>query len=353
MRDSSRAGLLIRCKLMPRVDNGIITETSAAGARNSVLSEHAMISQAEPKWVPVTRWAALAGNWSFAGQSARYDGPSVPGGYGLAISDERFRDGGVRAHVRFEGKGGPLKGESAGIVLGYHSESGGYLVAGVGAFEMAYCIWEFMPAAAWLNRKGAGLNRNLAYGQDYQLEVTLRGQRISLVVDGVPVLEHVVPNPLPGNQLGLYSMSESTAMAFQHFAVQRRAPSAFVAMQFGEPYDTIYRTVIRPEAKRLGIDVARIDEVNRPGLIFQDIQRKIEDAKVVIAEITAPNQNVYYEVGYAHALNKPTILLAQHGKELPFDIRSYRVIFYDDSIGGKPLVEKTLREHLHSILQEI
>ena len=38
-----------------------------------------------------------------------------------------------------------------------------------------------------------------------------------------------------------------------------------------------------------------------------------ERAKVVIAEITAPNQNVYYEIGFAHALNKPTILLAQHG----------------------------------------
>ncbi len=103
----------------------------------------------------------------------------------------------------------------------------------------------------------------------------------------------------------------------------------------------------------LGFEVTRIDEVNRPGIIFQDIQKKIEDAKVVIAEITAPNQNVYYEVGYAHALNKPTILLAQRGRELPFDIRSYRVIFYDDSIGGKPLVERTLREHLDSILHEL
>ena len=73
---------------------------------------------------------------------------------------------------------------------------------------------------------------------------------------------------------------------------------------------------------------------------------------MLIAEITAPNQNVFYEIGYAHALNKPTILLAQRGKDLPFDIRSYRVIFYDDSI-GKPLIEKTLREHLQAILQEI
>jgi hypothetical protein len=312
-----------------------------------------MIDQAETKWVPVKRWAALAGNWSFKDLSERYEGPSTAGGYGLAICDEKFRDGLIRAKVRFEGQDGPLMGESAGIVLGYHSESGGYLVVGLGAFELAYSIWEFLPGSGWVNRKGSGLNRNLRNKQDYLLEVTQKGQRISLVVDDVPILEHVLPSPLPGNQLGLYAMSESTPVGFQDFAVQRRKPTAFVVMQFGEPYDTIYRTVIRHEAKKLGIDIIRIDEVNRPGIIFQDIQRKIEDAKVVIAEITAPNQNVYYEVGYAHALNKPTILLAQRDKELPFDIRSYRVIFYDNSIGGKPVVEKTLREHLRAILQEI
>jgi hypothetical protein len=312
-----------------------------------------MISHAEPKWVPVTRWAAIAGDWTFTNGLLRYDRPATPNGHGFAICSEGFRDGSIRAKIRFEGQDVPLKGESAGIVLGYHSEPGGYLVVGLGAFSLAYSIWEFLPAFGWINRKGAGLNRNLRYNKDYQLEVTQKGQRISLVVDAVPVLDHVLPSPPQGNQLGLYAMSESTPVVFQEFAVKHRAPTAFVALQFGEPYDTIYRTVIRPEAKKLGIDVVRIDEVNRPGIIFQDIQRKIEDAKVVIAEITAPNQNVYYEVGYAHALYKPTILLAQRGKDLPFDIRSYRVIFYDDSIGGKPLVEKTLREHLHSILQDI
>lgn len=312
------------------------------------------VSQVEStKWAPVKQWAALVGERAFENSSAHYKTPSIAGGYGLAICEEKFRDGLIRVKIRLEGSDGPLSGESAGIVLGYYSESGGYLVAGLGAFEFAYSIWEFVPTAGWVSRKGAGLNRNLRFNQDYHLEVALKGQRISLLVNTVPVLEHVLPSPLPGNQLGLYAMSESTPVSLQDFAVQRKAPTAFIAMQFGEPFDTIYRTVIRPEAKKLGIEVVRIDEVNRPGIIFQDIQRKIEDAKVVIAEITAPNQNIYYEVGYAHALNKPTILLAQRGKELPFDIRSYRVIFYDDSIGGKPLVEKTLREHLHSILQDL
>jgi hypothetical protein len=95
-----------------------------------------------------------------------------------------------------------------------------------------------------------------------------------------------------------------------------------------------------------------MDEVAGPGIVFEDMKRQLAEAQIVIAEITAPNQNVFYELGYAHALNKPTILMAQRGKELPFDIRSYRVIFYDDSIGGKPALERSLRRHLEAILGE-
>jgi hypothetical protein len=312
-----------------------------------------MIGQIEQKLVSVNRWAPIAGDWEFSDATAHYKGPSIPGGFGLAICDRRFQDGLIHTRARFDGPGDSLKGEAAGIVLGYDAESGGYGVAGLGAYGFAYSIWEYLPPFGWFNRKGAGSSQNLRYNQVYQLEVTQKGQRISLVVDAVPVLEQVLPSPPTGNQLGLYAMSQSTPVDFQSIKAQRNEPTAFVAMQFGEPYDTIYRTVIRPETRKMGIGVIRTDEVNRPGIIFQDIQRKIEEANVVIAEITAPNQNVYYEVGYAHALNKPTILLAQRGKELPFDIRSYRVIFYDDSIGGKPLVEKTLREHLRAILREI
>jgi hypothetical protein len=314
-----------------------------------------MNNKPELPWIPVKNWAAIAGSWTFSAQSHRYSGPGsqpVPGAHGVALSDERFKDGVIRCKVCFEGADAPLKGESAGVVLGYHSESGSYLVAGLGAFDAAYAVWEFVVGSGWFLRRGTGLVQNLNYNREYEVEVTQKGQRISLVVDKVPVLEHVLPSPVSGNQLGLYAMTRCPVQ-FQEYQVQRRKPIAFVAMQFGEPYDTVYRTVIRPNADRRGFEVLRIDEMNRPGIIFQDIQRKIEDAKVMIAEITAPNQNVYYEVGYAHALNKPTILLAQRGKDLLFDIRSYRVIFYDDSIGGKPAVEKTLREHLHAILREL
>jgi hypothetical protein len=81
--------------------------------------------------------------------------------------------------------------------------------------------------------------------------------------------------------------------------------------------------------------------------------RGIVTSDVIIAEVTPPNQNVFYELGYAHALGKPTILLAEQPKEggarLPFDISGYRCIFYDDAIRGKRKVEASLERHLANI----
>ncbi len=87
-----------------------------------------------------------------------------------------------------------------------------------------------------------------------------------------------------------------------------------------------------------------------PGLILQDIITGLVESDVIIAEITPTNANVFYELGYAHARNTPTVLLARRNGTLPFDISGHRVIFYDDSIRGKPEVEAALRRHLSSIL---
>ena len=122
-------------------------------------------------------------------------------------------------------------------------------------------------------------------------------------------------------------------------------------MKFDEPFDDLYREVIRPVCENSGFQVERADDVFRPGIVLQDIINSLLDSDLVIAEVTPPNPNVFYELGYAHALDKPTVLLARRGGELPFDISGYRVIFYDDSIGGKPQVESALDKHLANIMR--
>ncbi|MFN7920816.1 MAG: hypothetical protein U0Q16_12000 [Bryobacteraceae bacterium] len=301
---------------------------------------------------PDTRWAAISGLWHFSGNSAQYQPPqsseSVQS-YGIAVTNRHVTDGTVRTRVRFSDQ--PKSQNSAGVLLGYQSERARYLMLQLGAYDRAYSIGEWVPGTGWQSVESAGSARNLEANREYDLLVRQTGQEIRVTVDGVAVLERVVGNPLAGSQVGLFAWGNSPT-SFADFSVEAAKPQMFVAMQFGQPFDTLYQEVIFPRSAQLGLNVVRIDEIAGPGIIFEDIKKRIAEAKIVVAEITAPNQNVFYELGYAHALNKPTILLAQRGKELPFDIRSYRVIFYDDSIGGKPALERDLERHLQAILGE-
>lgn len=305
---------------------------------------------------PTVAWAALSGRWNFQGTSAQYlEGPvggvteGKPLPIGLAISSLQMQDGLVRTRIKFR-RISPDP-QAGGIVLGYRSNTERYLLAQLGASNSAYSISEFDPAFGWRPLVIAGSKSNLRAEQEYSLELSIVGQRVKFSVDGVRVVDQILADPLTGTQLGLIAAG-AAEITFSEFTVSAERPRVFVAMQFGEPFDTIYREVIREEGKKLDLDIVRIDELAGPGIIFEDIKRNIAEAKIVIAEITAPNQNVFYELGYAHALNKPTILLAKRGIQLPFDIRSYRVIFYDDSIGGKPEVERNLNKHLRAVLQE-
>ena len=88
------------------------------------------------------------------------------------------------------------------------------------------------------------------------------------------------------------------------------------------------------------------------GIIILDIIRKMIACDVVIAEITPTHSNVYYEVGYAHALKKPCILIAEKGTALPFDVSPFRVLMYENTIDGKHQIEDGLRSHLTAIFAE-
>ena len=49
---------------------------------------------------------------------------------------------------------------------------------------------------------------------------------------------------------------------------------------------------------------------------------------MIIAELSDHNPNVFYEVGWAHALNRTTVLLARKGTSLPFDVSHINTISY-------------------------
>lgn len=266
---------------------------------------------------------------------------------GLAVTNVAMANGMCRVQIRFTGQ---FTGnvQAAGIVLGYRSPEQRYVFVQLGASNSAYSVGEYVSGFGWRPLVTSGQIDNLRADREYVLQVNLTGQNLRVLLDSVPVIEYLLSSPLEGRQVGLIAAGNQQ-IDFSAFAVDTGRPKAFVVMQFAEPYDTFYKEVIQQMATSAGFDVIRIDEKAGPGVIFQDIQREIEDSDVVIAEITPTNPNVFYELGYAHALKKPTILLAQRGAELPFDIRSFRVVFYNDTIGGKAEVERNLQSHLEAI----
>jgi len=120
-------------------------------------------------------------------------------------------------------------------------------------------------------------------------------------------------------------------------------------MEFSETFNDLYTHVIKPVCKNAEVNTVRADERHGPGQILSDIEQQIAESSVIIADVTPVNANVFYEVGYAHALRKPTILLAQRGTRLPFDISGFRTIFYNNTIEGKSKVEDLLQKHLAEI----
>ena len=135
-----------------------------------------------------------------------------------------------------------------------------------------------------------------------------------------------MPHPLESDQVGLFALGPGP-VSLTNTRIYILLPKAFILKEFSAQYDSLYTDVIQEVAEDFGIFIYRADEVYKPGLILIDIVPGLIESEIIIAEISSQNPNVYYEFGYAHAIGKPTILLADRDSELPFDISGFRVIF--------------------------
>lgn len=88
-------------------------------------------------------------------------------------------------------------------------------------------------------------------------------------------------------------------------------PFTFVLMPFSQEFTAIYKFGIKGAAEEVGAYAERVDGQLFDEGILERIFNQIGKADVIIADMTGRNPNVFYEVGYAHALNKVVLLLTQ------------------------------------------
>lgn len=107
-----------------------------------------------------------------------------------------------------------------------------------------------------------------------------------------------------------------------------KKPHIFVAMPISDDTEDVYNWGIQGPVNTAGYLCERVDRAIFTGDILDRIKSKIDTAKLVIADLTGANPNVYLEVGYAWGKNKPTLLLSKKADELKFDVRGQRCIVY-------------------------
>jgi hypothetical protein len=257
----------------------------------------------------------------------------------------------VRSNIEFEQ--GTIKFEALlpdtdtrcqiGLVSGTKNE----LYAGLNVLGSPYGFASFRNGQ-WEPEAGAGHGTLLQTNKWYELELQVKGSYLDLYVNGVKVVS--TSHRLIRGPISLLLQSAGKA-SIRNVKVDIQQPICFVVMQFTDEYNSLYSEVIKPTCETYGYFVVRADDFYNSGLIIEDITRSIQESTIVIADVTPNNPNVFYEVGYAHGLGKPTILLSDRKREkLPFDISGFRTLFYDNTIGGKGIVEERLKKHLDAII---
>jgi len=121
-----------------------------------------------------------------------------------------------------------------------------------------------------------------------------------------------------------------------------RWPQVFVLMPFSVELKPIYENHIKKTVSELKLRVGRADDFFGAGPIMQDIWSAIHAARIVVADCTGRNPNVFYEIGLAHAIGRHTILISQSLDDIPFDLRHLRIILYQYTPPGMTKFEEDL-----------
>lgn len=112
----------------------------------------------------------------------------------------------------------------------------------------------------------------------------------------------------------------------------RPKPFCFVLMPFDKKFNDVYQIGIKESCDIGGAYCERVDEQIFVEAVTERVFNQIAKSDFIIADMSGRNPNVFYEVGYAHALGKRTILLTSNVDDIPFDLKHLPHIIYNNSL---------------------
>ncbi|MCI1683956.1 MAG: RagB/SusD family nutrient uptake outer membrane protein [Bacteroides sp.] len=130
----------------------------------------------------------------------------------------------------------------------------------------------------------------------------------------------------------------------------------FVIQPFSEKYDERYEDIYKPAIENeTGIAAYRVDKDPEVTNLIEAIEQHIKESVICFADISEDNPNVWYELGYARALNKKVVIICDESKRssLPFDMAPLATIFYkSDSPRGFEKLSKNITEKTKALFNK-
>ncbi len=122
-----------------------------------------------------------------------------------------------------------------------------------------------------------------------------------------------------------------------------------VMMPFDQRFNAVY-SAIQDASTNLGMRCQRADDIWRNDHILNDVLSLLWRARVVVADLSGKNANVFYETGITHSIGRDTILITQSMDDVPFDLRPIRTLPYLPNTEGLAKLSSDLKERLNTIL---
>jgi hypothetical protein len=95
--------------------------------------------------------------------------------------------------------------------------------------------------------------------------------------------------------------------------------------------DLFLGSIVEPALEEFSLKVVRADRIGKPGMITAQIIEHVLKAKLVIADLSYHNPNVFYELCLRHVSRLPTVQIIRKSDKIPFDLDQFRTIQIDTS----------------------
>ena len=120
--------------------------------------------------------------------------------------------------------------------------------------------------------------------------------------------------------------------------------------------DVIADYIVAPVAEEFDLRVDRSDRDPTPGPITSKLLRSMLDSRIIVADLTGHNPNVFYELCFAHSFGLPVVILIDKAENLPFDTKNERAISLGDEgsidMQQGEIAKQKLRDAFNKVLEE-